>query len=210
LGDRGDEMSSVAILAFGSLIDCPGREISPHIIKRISTRTPFPIEFARYSGETRGGAPTLAPVRSGGRRVNAKLLVLDQKLSITDATDMLWRRETGNIGTGRKYPANRGPRAVRVRTKRNFGGIDTVLYTDFYARGKVRRHPRTLALRAINSVQSAPTGKDGITYLINAKKAGIITPLMKPYEQEILRKVGATSLKKALKKLTGTEPEQAL
>jgi hypothetical protein len=96
-----------------------------------------------------------------------------------------------------------------VRTATHLAGIDTVLYTDFYARGKIRPHSQTLASRAIKSVASAPAGKDGITYLINVKKAGIVTPLMKSYEKAILRTVRVTSLKQALKKVKQTKPEPA-
>lgn len=50
-------MSTVGILAYGSLIEEPGKEIEPRIIRRINDiETPFPIEFAR-SSKSRGGAP---------------------------------------------------------------------------------------------------------------------------------------------------------
>ncbi len=84
-------MSRVGILAFGSLITCPGSEIGPQIVERIDIKTPFPIEFARYSSKTRGGAPTLAPVRSGGTFVNAKVLVLNDGVSVDEARNRLWR-----------------------------------------------------------------------------------------------------------------------
>jgi hypothetical protein len=41
----------------------------------------------------------------------------------------VWRRETGNIGTGKKYPAARTPRAVRVRTLKNFAGVSVPIST---------------------------------------------------------------------------------
>ena len=42
---------------------------------------------------------------------------------------------------------------------------------------------------------------DGISYLLNAKKAGIITPLTADYEKEILKQSGPASLDAALVKL---------
>lgn len=71
----------IAILAFGSLIDDPGSEIESATLEVRSTRTPFPVEFARISG-SRCGAPTLVPVSLGGASVKAKLLVLHEHLSL--------------------------------------------------------------------------------------------------------------------------------
>ena len=62
-------MARIGILAFGSLIDEPGKVIGPLIRERISgIPTPFSIEFAR-SSSTRSGAPTLIPVDIGGSPV---------------------------------------------------------------------------------------------------------------------------------------------
>jgi hypothetical protein len=41
-------------------------------------------------------------------------------------------------------------------------------------------------------------GRDGITYLMDAKQNGIVTPLSEPYEQEILRRTEADNLADAL------------
>jgi hypothetical protein len=46
-------------------------------------------------------------------------------------------------------------------------------------------------------------GEDGISYLMNATKAGIITPLSADYEKEILKLTGTASLKEALAKVRG-------
>jgi len=178
-------MRTLGILAFGSLIEDSGKEITPRIVCRLDVRTPFSVEFARYS-RTRGGAPTLTPVNSGGAPVKAQLLVLEDTTTLSDAIDMLWRRETRNECTGRRYPASRSPRAVRVKQIHKFQGVDTVLYTDFYAKGKILYpKPKNLARRAIKSVAVASSGRDGISYLISAKAAGIVTPLMKEYEIEV-------------------------
>jgi cation transport regulator ChaC len=83
---------SIGILAYGSLIDDPGSELSPYIIERIKTSTPFKVEFKRSSA-TRGGAPTLIPVEQGGIEVNAVILVLDNAIDLNQAKTMLWKRE---------------------------------------------------------------------------------------------------------------------
>ncbi len=57
-------ISTVGILAYGSLIDDPGAEIEPVILRRIDCRTPFKVEFARAS-ESRKGGPTLVPYDIG-------------------------------------------------------------------------------------------------------------------------------------------------
>jgi hypothetical protein len=195
-------MSKLGILAYGSLINDPGVELKNAEVRRKNVKTPFPVEFAWYSGRTRGGAPTLAPVRSGGSFVKAKVLVLKEHISVEEATNRLWRRETGNVGTGRPYPARRTPRAVRIRSLKNFAGVETVLYTDFYAKGKIRKpKAQNLASSAIKSVVKAKHGKDGITYLKSRRDEGIRTALMHEYEKAILKKTGASSLDDALRKI---------
>jgi hypothetical protein len=89
---------SVGILAFGSLIDNPGAEIEAAIVgRKLNVRTTFNVEFAR-SSNTRGGAPTLVPVKSGGQSVFAEILLVN--VSEQEAKDMLWRREIDKIGHG--------------------------------------------------------------------------------------------------------------
>jgi cation transport regulator ChaC len=70
----------IAILAYGSLIDDSGPEFV------INDR------------------PTVIPV-ADDIRVSARLLVLAPGTTITQAKDMLWRRETGNT-TGTYNPPN--------------------------------------------------------------------------------------------------------
>jgi hypothetical protein len=57
---------SMGVLAFGSLLNDPGCELLGAEVQRISVRTPFPVEFARYS-RSRRGAPTLVPVSKENR-----------------------------------------------------------------------------------------------------------------------------------------------
>ena len=46
--------NSIGILAYGSLIQEPGCEIAPAIVRRISCRTPFKVEYARKSNSRNG------------------------------------------------------------------------------------------------------------------------------------------------------------
>ena len=136
----------------------------------------------------------------GGAPVDAMILVLKHGTNLEQAMNMLWRRETGNIGTGKKYPAAHTSRAVRVRRLRNFAGVADVLFTDFYQRGKIRRpNPTMLAGRAIASVKEAERGRDGISYLIGVIQVGVLTPLTNDYRNEILRLTQSNSLSSALK-----------
>ena len=92
----------LGILAYGSLIKDPGPEIARRIKFRLKTVTPFPVEYGRYSGKTRGGAPTVVK-HDKGAPVAAEILVLDDKVSFEDARDMLWRRERHKEGSGETY-----------------------------------------------------------------------------------------------------------
>ncbi|PIQ93568.1 MAG: hypothetical protein COY75_03140 [Nitrospirae bacterium CG_4_10_14_0_8_um_filter_41_23] len=96
----------IGILAYGSLIKSPGQDIAALVVKRIPMKTPFPIEFARYSRK-RAGAPTVVPVRKGGRRVNAQILVLREDTTLQRAKTILWLREINQVGASREYTSNR-------------------------------------------------------------------------------------------------------
>ena len=190
---------TVAILAYGSLIDEPGAELAPIISITIrDVFTPFNVEFARKSS-SRGDAPTLIPC-SNGTPVRAALLVVET--SAEEVANMLWRRETRTIDTTRCYPGPRAdrPNAVVVEQITNMAGFDRVLYTAIGANITLLT-PHHLAELAISSVRTAPFGLDGITYLVNAKSNGIVTPLSPAYEAEILRLTQAESLECALASL---------
>jgi len=86
-------MNNIGILAYGSLIDCPGQEIQAVIANRVEgVKTPFKVEFARRSLR-RDGAPTLVPVEEGGVCVKAVILVLEEHISEKEAKNMLYRRK---------------------------------------------------------------------------------------------------------------------
>ncbi len=198
-------VTMIGILAYGSLINDPGSELEAIIADRKAAETPFPIEFAR-SSDTRGGAPTLVPVEEGGAKVSAIVFVLNPSISEAEAANILWRRETRKIGSGQPYkpPVNPGPNNVLVKQLKDFADLDIVLYTDFATSGKLKDPtPQQLAELAIQSVKNdtIEEGKDGISYLIAAKEAGLVTLLGPEYEKEILCRVNVATLKEALIKL---------
>ena len=193
-------MPRIAIFAFGSLIEEPGRELGRRIRDRVErVQTPFAIEYARKSRK-RGFGPTLVPVEDGGSSVNAVLLELDPEVGLDEATTLLWRREIGNEFSEKQYTRtpNPGPNRVLVESIEGFRDFDFVLYT------RIGRNIRTLtpdhlAELAIRSArgEAGATGTDGIRYLESAMRHGISTPLAGEYESAILRKSGAMSLDEA-------------
>lgn len=192
----------VGILAYGSLISDPGEEIARARTETTKgVLTPFNVEFARSSSR-RGNAPTLVPVNSGGSQVAGQVFVLD--VPENEATVCLWRRETNRVGSGCTYKAPEiiGPNDVVVRRLENFAGVGVALYTEIAA----NIEPLTaenLARLAIESVQKTEQGRDGISYLIGAKRNGIETTLSANYEAEILQLSECDDLKEALLSLRG-------
>lgn len=191
---------AVGILAYGSLIGDPGAEIEPVIIARIPCYTPFPVEFARQS-RSRESAPTLVP-SAGGSSVKAQILVV--ALDVREATDRLYRREIHAVGSARCYvsPKRQNADRVVVETLLDFEGLATVLYTNI---GANIPHPTAtgLAQLAISSARTLGDGSDGISYLDNAMKAGIETPLTGAYAAEILRLSGGRDLGDAVARIRG-------
>jgi len=196
-------MNNIGILAYGSLIDCPGQEIQAITANRVEgVKTPFKVEFARSSLK-RDGAPTLVPVEEGGACVEAVILVLEEHISEQEAKDMLWRRETCRVGSKQTYDSSAvpGPNTVCIERLENFRGIRVVLYTSIAATIPIpNRTPQMLAELAIKSARAkaGAEGRDGISYLIAAKRNEIVTPLMPGYEKEILRQTGPQGLEEAL------------
>ena len=193
----------IGILTYGSLLNHPGKELEPKIVKRISNiQTPFKIEFAR-SSTTRFGAPTLIPVKDGGQKTNAQILILDDDVDEAFASDILWRREADRVGSGQKYkkPAVPGTDDVIIEKIENFSGVPIVLYT-VISPNITTLSPKRLAELAIQSAQSKAVlrGRDGINYLIDVKRSGVQTPLMNAYEKQILTIMGASTLEEALLK----------
>jgi hypothetical protein len=193
----------LGILAFGSLINDPGKELLPKITMRINIPTPFGVEYGRYS-QTRGGAPTLVPHQTGAP-VEAEILVLDDAITLVEAKNMLWRRERRREGSLETYVEGTSPNSVLVREWTDSPYVERVLYTDFNSDGKVAKpEVGELAQKAIQSVKAAKEGMDGIAYLMNNLKSGIKTKLTRNYEAEILKLTGTVSLGDALKKVKTT------
>jgi cation transport regulator ChaC len=197
-------MEPIGILAYGSLVWDPGRELGPLIRERIGVTSPFSVEFAR-SSSSRDGAPTLVRVDTGGAPVRGVILVLDSTVDVARAKDFLWRREKRNQCSDKRYSprAKPGPNdVVPELLPTSLGGVETVLYTRIGANID-NRTPEHLADLAICSARGKASAerKDGISYLICAKKHGIRTPLMQDYEAAILRKAKAQTLDEAYDKI---------
>ncbi len=200
---------SLGILAYGSLIDDPGEEISNRIVQRIDCVTPFSVEFARMS-KSRDNAPTLIPVEDGGMPVQAQVLLLDEKVSLTEAKNMLWRRETRTIDPTKIYRHNSQPgkNTVVIKILKNFYNIKTVLYTSIASNlGLITGD--VLAKLAIDSFfeDAGNNGMDGIHYLLHAKENGIKTELSDEYENAILNATGTKNLEEAIRLLSKKKPD---
>jgi hypothetical protein len=190
----------VGIIAFGSLIDNPGTELEAAIVgRKPDVMTPFRVEFARSSVK-RGGAPTLVPVTKGGSPVPATILVLN--VSEREAMDRLWRREINKVGRGGHYVhhPSPGPNTLVIDRHENLGGV-AVVFSARFAGTIVPLTAERLADLAIGSARTQSDGRDGISYLIDAKRNGISTPLSGAYEHEILRRTDARDLEESLRKI---------
>jgi hypothetical protein len=180
---------AVGILAFGSIIGEPGTELAAAVTRRVDVETPFAIEFAR-SSHTRDGAPTLVPVRQGGTQIRASVLVLDDSVTVAEARAMLYRRETGRLDD-----RNAGARAAWIAQLTGFAGTSTCLYTALQPNIRPLT-VQTLAELALRSAAAAAGAerRDGISYLQQQKRRGIMTPLMPAYEEVVLARTGARDL----------------
>lgn len=188
----------IGILAYGSLIEDPGEDISRLVIKKVSTSTPFPVEFARVSS-SRGNAPTLIPFDLG-TSVKAQILVLTPKTTVQVASNILYQRETRQTGRDYARPSHTdiNNNTVLVESLTNFENVQTVLYTKIGC-NITNLTANFLATNAIASArgEAGLNRRDGISYLMNAKRNGIETRLSGSYEGEILRLTSANSLENA-------------
>lgn len=189
----GDEaVVMIGVLAYGSLRTDPGGELLPLIVERVTVRTPFGIEYGRFS-QTRGGAPTVVP-HPRGAPVDAEVLVLDGSVDVDAAKDIVWRREVRKEATGMRPPSTS---TVVVRELQDVAGCAVVLYTDFIDGRIEAPNPTALAKAALQSVGQVSEVKDGLAYLANLIALGVITPLTFAYRDEILRLSGAGTLDEA-------------
>ncbi len=149
--------------------------------------------------KSRAGAPTLVPVKTGGSKNKAQIFVLKNIVTIRKARNMLWRRETHKTKGIYRKPAKSNKNAIIIKSKRNFHDIDVVLYTKIEPNINPLA-PKEIARLAIESARSMKInqGMDGISYLIQAKRNGVHTPLMDEYERAILEQLGSANLEDAL------------
>jgi hypothetical protein len=190
------------MLAYGSLRWDPGHlaDVLDLNARAEWVETPFPIEFARSSTGTRGGGPSLIPVDNGGARVSAPVVPFRDRMSVQEAQTLIWRREVR--ATEGEYNPLRSPGPNKVYVDEHQGisdAFDVVLAVRIGA----NITPLTadvLAACAIRSAQSeaGAARRDGISYLIEAKRCGVETPLSPAYEAAVLGALGVASLEEAL------------
>jgi hypothetical protein len=186
----------IGILAYGSLIQDPGAELAALITRMVTpVETPFRVEFARRSIK-RDLAPTLVPVTSGGSVVQASVLCLREGTSEAATIDALYRREINQVGSSARYDETKSN--LRVREHRHLAGLD-VCYSIAPQQTILEPDPPQLALWALESAMddAGRERRDGITYLAQVTKNGILTPLTKPYTDEVLALTGALTLEAA-------------
>lgn len=193
---------AVGIIAFGSLLAKADREIDAATVEVVpGFVTSFSVEFAR-SSEKRDGAPTLVPCDAGAP-VDCSVIVLDERVSLGEARDLLYRRERNDVGSGKTCT----PRwRAWIPEVRGFGPTEVSIYTALP--GGIEPLTAThLADLAIASAQagSGKEKRDGITYLADALDHGITTPLSAAYEREILDRQGVSNLREAWEVAVGDE-----
>ena len=188
----------IGILAYGSLIYDQGDKIKEAIQTTIDCETPFGVEYGRKS-ITRGNAPTLVPMKNE-KKINAKILVLDDKVSMEDARDFLYRRECRKSEGRYVEPKESNSAKMRIKELKSFNNVETVIYTEFPSDiDKTNLNPDYLAYLAEKSITKHP--KDGITYLRDNINHGIKTRLTEDYKNAILKKTGTNTLDEAIEKL---------
>jgi hypothetical protein len=192
-------VQKIGLLAYGSLRWHPkGLEEVVDLAGASVVETPFAIEFARTSN-WRDGCPTLIPVESGGSRVAAALFPFREGISLPDAQTHVWRREL--LGASGTYDRTRhpGPNKVYVEPiEQSFAGFDVVLSVSI-GTNIDQLDAETLANFAIASARASAGARreDGISYLIDAKKQEIETPLRPAYKEAVLHRLGVASLEAA-------------
>ena len=128
--------------------------------------------------------------------MNAQILVVN--LTLREAKSRLYRRENGKINEVHTPPENEALNSVHIETLCCFENVNHVIYTCIGANIEGLTAQK-LAYLAICSARNLDDGRDGISYLMNATRAGIATPLSGAYEIEILKQTGTTKLRDALK-----------
>lgn len=197
-------MDKTGFLAYGSLLDDPGEELSPFIQKSISCTTPFKVEYARKS-RTRGNALKLIPSKKFAKEVKAKILILNGNLNINNIKSILWSRETGLVDKAKEYKHSVSPskNKVQVEIIENFYNIQKVLFTSIGRNIEEKISATKLAHLAIKSILSEAglKRKMDCDILLSNNMNGITTEFSSDYMREILRKTNSTTLEEAIDKL---------
>jgi hypothetical protein len=184
---------AIGILAYGSLLDDLGEELSGQIVRRIDgVRTPFSVEYAR-SSRSRDGAPTLVPVANGGSRLDAAVFALDPDIDEATTRTLLLRRESHRADA--QATSDHPPWIRRVH---GLAGMETCLYAGLDANLR-DPSPQQLAQLAGRSAarESGARRHDGISYLDAQLHRGVTTPLTEPYVEAVLALTGARDLAEA-------------
>ncbi len=201
---QAKKMNKIGILAYGSLIDNPGKEIESLIIDRIECTTPFKVEYARKS-KKRDFGPTLIPTENIGKKVKAVILVLKDETDLNLAKSILWRRETGNNDKNEEYTHSDNPtlNKVQVNIISKLNTVETVLYTSIGKNIEGDINPKKLSDLALKSIlkDAGKKGEDGVQYLLDNKKNGIVTEFSEQYEKLILKKTECDSLEDVITKM---------
>jgi hypothetical protein len=209
----------IGILAYGSILANPGSEIKAATRETIKdVMTPFDVEFARSSGK-RAGAPTLVPVPNGkGARVQAQVLVIRPDVGESTIKDMLYRRETNRVGDERvTYDLQaqlQKSDPVLIKAVRELAGLARVWYTrlnanlDFVLQDDLPAETKAerLAQFAMDSItlETFREKRDGVRYLADAIRHGVLTPLIDLYREAVLRRAGkAPDLGEARRRIAG-------
>ena len=206
--------ASFGILAYGSLIANPGKEVEEITERSIeNVMTPFEVEYARKSSG-RHGAPTLVPVPKGkGGNVQAQIFVLTADVDEQKACDVLYRREINKVRSDKVYvdeKQRKKANGVVIDPMNGFEGFSKVFSTTLKANFEEilddelspQEKAEVLAKAAVESVteETYPRNRDGIRYLADAIDNGIQTPLTEAYRLAVVASVdGAENLDQARK-----------
>lgn len=186
-------LMAVGIIAYGSLVPDPGFEIEAATTALIRDQaTPFSVEYAHLSTR-RSGAPTLA-LCDEGARVPCAVIVLDSSVTVQEARNLLFRRETNRVGWALTEDTPRD----WISERHDLDQVEVAIHTSF----DTDIEPLTamhLAGLAIASAQgrAGAERRDGISYLAATLELGVSTPLSTLYRDEILARLAAPNLEAA-------------
>ena len=169
--------------------------------------TPFAVEFA-HADLHRAGAPTLAPVPTGGSRpICGRLLLLRLRYEPQDAQDLLFQSVEDSTSLYQSYEAavHNHATTVDIALLEDFADVKEVFYIRNAVSLDLVMNPNAsdsekghlLGEQAVASLtaETYARGTDGIQYLIDATAAGIETRLTPFYRDAILHMAGeATDL----------------